>query len=357
MPKIINVESEIPPIQITQEKAVGFAKSLFSSSFKDIDRLLPIFTHSDITTRYFVKDIDWFSKEHSFEEKNNLFIENSVELGKNCIEKIIQQTEGLNYGDIDAIITICTSGIATPTIEARIMNLLPFSPYVKRIPIWGLGCAGGAAGLARAQDYCVAYPKANVLVLTIELCSLTFQVNDRSKSNLVGTALFADGVACALVSGDKSAVLVHQNRVLPSIIGTQSILKKDSLDVMGWDIRNEGMFVVFSKNIPSLVQSWLRPNVDHFLQQYEITLNDVSNFVVHPGGKKVLDAYKVSLNVTDEQLFLARKVLKDFGNMSSATVLYVLKEHFKKSIQNGEYGLALALGPGFASELLLMRWE
>ncbi|WP_335869657.1 type III polyketide synthase [Bacillus sp. 2205SS5-2] len=357
MPKIINVETALPPYKITQAKAASFAKNMFADSFKNIDRLLSIFENSDIQSRYFVQEIDWFQQKHSFEEKNNLFIEKAVELGKKSVEAIIDITDGLSYDNIDAIFTICTSGLATPTIEARIMNLLPFSPHVKRIPIWGLGCAGGAAGLSRAYDYCLAYPKANVLVITVELCSLTFQANDRSKSNFVGTALFADGVACALVSGDNSDVCRHLKEPKPSIVGTLSTLKKDSLDVMGWNVKNEGMFVVFSKDIPSLVSTWLEPNTVGFLNQYGLELEDISIIVAHPGGKKVLDAYQTSLHLSEKQLQLSKQVLNEYGNMSSATVLYVLKEQLKKKVDRNQYGLAFALGPGFSSELLLLRWS
>ncbi|MFD2680622.1 type III polyketide synthase [Bacillus seohaeanensis] len=357
MPKIVSVETALPPHRITQDKTTAFAESLFKQDFHDIGRLLKVFQNGEIETRYFVNDLEWFSRPHTFQEKNDLFIEYAVKLGARAIEQCLQHNMKAEYSDIDAIFTICTTGLATPSIEARIMNKLPFSPHVKRIPIWGLGCAGGASGLARAYEYCLAFPEANVLVLSVELCSLTFQHGDRSKSNLVGTSLFADGVACALVCGNQSKLLLNQVTPLPNIFATQSTLMKDSLDVMGWDIRNEGLYVVFSKDIPSIVMNWLSPNVERFLFENNIGMDNIHHFVAHPGGKKVVEAYQQALGFGKEMIEEPMNVLKQFGNMSSATILYVLKNFMNKSISEGEIGLGAALGPGFSSELLLMRWE
>ncbi|MGM0845452.1 MAG: type III polyketide synthase [Bacillota bacterium] len=357
MPKIIKVETVNPPFSIKQDEVAVFAENLFSEDFKDIKRLLPVFQNGEIESRYFVHDIEWFKTPRSFQEKNDSFIENAVNLGTEAIRKVIENTDSLTYGDIDTIFTICTTGLATPSIEARIMNHLPFPEHVKRIPLWGLGCAGGASGLSRAYEYCLAFPKANVLVLTIELCSLTFQHGDRSKSNLIGTSLFADGVACSLVSGDESHVVKQAKAPYPNIFATQSTTMKNSLDVMGWDIKNDGLFVVFSKDIPSIIEEWLKPNVEKLLNQNNLTLKDINHFVAHPGGKKVIEAYREALKLEESLLDISRHTLRKFGNMSSATIQYVLKEHMSKEIKAGEIGLGVALGPGFSSELLLMRWE
>ncbi|BCB04472.1 type III polyketide synthase [Bacillus sp. KH172YL63] len=356
MPKILSVEKEVPPVKITQKEASEFAKQLFSSSFKDIGRLINVFQNGEIESRYFVNDLQWFSKEHSFREKNDAYICHAVDLGSRVIRKTLTEHR-LTMNDIDAIITISSSGISTPSIEARIMNSLPFSPHIKRIPLWGLGCAGGAGGLARAYEYCLAFPEATVLVLSIELCSLTFQHGDRSKSNLIGTSLFADGVACAVVCGDDSTVLEGVSQPLPAIIATQSTLLEDSLDVMGWEVKDNGLYVVFSKDIPALVKNWLRPNVEGFLDQHGVKLGGINHFVAHPGGKKVIEAYREALGMDESMTSEALKVLKEYGNMSSATILYVLKEFMDKGCSRGDIGLGTALGPGFSSELLLMRWE
>ncbi|MDQ0245334.1 alkylresorcinol/alkylpyrone synthase [Bacillus fengqiuensis] len=362
MPKIVSVGTAIPPFELKQQETLEFARRLFSEKFKDIERLLTVFSNGQIETRHFAKDLSWFQKEHTFEEKNNAFIEAAIELGVkavgHCLQSDIYLKEPIAHQDIDAIFYISTTGLATPSIEARIMNRLPFSPHTKRIPIWGLGCAGGASGLARAYEYCLAFPNAKVLVLCVELCSLTFQPNDYSKSNLIGTSLFADGVACVLLAGDK--VNVHRfskHPVHPAILDTQSTLMPHSEDVMGWDIKNDGLYVIFSRDIPSIVQSWYGGQVNPFLEQHGLTTKDIRHFIAHPGGKKVLEAYAEALDLPPAMIELPFHVLKQHGNMSSVTVLYVLHEFMQKRAATGEYGLITALGPGFSSELLLVEWR
>jgi alkylresorcinol/alkylpyrone synthase len=362
MPTIISIAEAVPPYEIKQDRVSEFAKELFSDSFKDIDRLLRAFQNGQIEKRHFVKNLEWFKMDRSFEEKNNIYIESAVSLGKEAIEKCLRNRHFLRteipYDEIDAFFFISTTGIATPSIDARIMNQLPFHPHVKRIPIWGLGCAGGASGLSRAFEYCLAYPDAKVLILSVELCSLTFQRNDLSKSNLIGTSLFADGVACALMVGDGVEINGIRNKIaVPEIIATQSTLMPDSLEVMGWEIKNEGLFVVFSRDIPQIIEKWLKPNVSSFLEGCHMDLGDIDYFIAHPGGKKVLDAYVTSLGISPTMNDVSLDVLKNFGNMSSATILYVLKRFMEKNVMPGSYGLATALGPGFSSELLLLRWR
>ena len=362
MPTIISVAEVTPPFEVNQNQASEFAHELFSESFKDIERLLRAFQNGQIEKRHFVKNIDWFKEDKTFEEKNTAYIESAVELGREAIVKCLHNTNFLTrnipYQDIDAIFFVSTTGIATPSIEARIMNLLPFQRHTKRIPIWGLGCAGGAAGLSRAYEYCLTFPKAKVLVLSVELCSLTFQRNDLSKSNFIGTSLFADGVACALVCGDDSNYCDYRKKkTSPFIIATQSTLMPDSLDVMGWDIKSNGLYVVFSRDIPNIIENWLKPNVTEFLTENQVSLETINYFIAHPGGKKVIDAYVKSLEIPPSMTEVSLDVLKQFGNMSSATILFVLNRFMEKEIPEGAYGLGTALGPGFSSELHLMRWQ
>ncbi|MEH7384737.1 3-oxoacyl-[acyl-carrier-protein] synthase III C-terminal domain-containing protein [Bacillus sp. JJ1521] len=361
MPKVLSVGICNPPNKINQSKTTEFIRDLFYEQFPDIDRLIKVFANSEIEERYFSETLEWYGKEHSFEEKNNTYIEKAVTYGaeaiRNCLRNQNLLANMINPREIDAIFFISSSGIATPSIEAKIMNKIDFGPHTKRIPIWGLGCAGGASGLARAFDYCKAYPKAKVLVLAVELCSLTFQKNDFTKSNLIGTSLFADGTACVCISGEE--VQHHSiSNVLPTFVSSQSTLLADSEDVMGWDIKNTGLHVIFSKDIPSIVKSWLKGNVDEFLHANQLEINDTRHFIAHPGGKKVLDAYEAALEIPSSMTDIAREVLRRQGNMSSVTVLYVLKEFMEKQLgHEGDYGLVTALGPGFSSELVLLQWR
>lgn len=360
MPAIVSIAEAHPPFKLGQNEVMDFARNLFSQSFKDIERLLKVFQSGQIEKRHFAKDLKWFEADKSFEEKNDAYIKSAVELGsaavKNCLHSQTFLKENINYDEIDAIFTISSTGIATPSIDARIMNILPFSPHTKRIPIWGLGCAGGASGLARAYEYCLAFPKAKVLVLTFEFCSLTFQRNDHSKSNLIGASLFADGVACALMVGDEVDRSTFQKvSAVPKVISTHSTTLKDSIDVMGWQVKNEGLYVIFSKDIPTILETELKPAVFHFLSNHHLHMDDIRHFIAHPGGKKVLDAYEKSLSISTEKTQVSRDVLRQFGNMSSVTIIYVLKRFMEKG-NLGDVGLATALGPGFSSELLLLRW-
>ncbi|MBU9710689.1 type III polyketide synthase [Evansella tamaricis] len=361
MPAVVSVSTETPPFTITQKETEHIVRELFRDSFPDIDRLMKIFDNGQIEQRNFVVPKEWFQTNHPFQEKNNLYISESVRLGKkaitNCLTKDSHLSTPIRENEIEAIFYVSSSGLATPTIESRIMNELPFSQHTKRIPIWGLGCAGGAAGIGRAYEYCLAYPNAKVLVLCSELCSLTFQRNDIRKSNLIGSSLFADGVACALVVGNE--VLEKEPLItspVPYIKGTQSTLMPNSEDVMGWEVTNDGLRVIFSKDIPSIIKDWLKPNVEEFLIQHALTLTDINYFVAHPGGKKVLEAYEESLGFSREMTSIPRNVLKKNGNMSSPTVLYVLKEFMDLHTEDYHKGILTALGPGFSSELILLEW-
>ncbi len=359
MPKILSVSTHDLPVEIQQEQAVELTRSLFSKRYKDIERLLRVFQNGDIKKRNVCMPLEWYAHSHDFEERNQLYIQHAVQIGEqailHCLKGDGTLRETVSPTSIDAIFFISSSGISTPSIEVRIMNRLPFLDDTKRIPIWGLGCAGGAAGISRAYEYCLAFPKANVLVLALELCSLTFQKDDYSKSNLVGVSLFSDGAACALVAGDESTL--QASCAMPRIVATTSKLMPNSEDVMGWDVKSNGLYVVFSKSIPAIITDWLGPFVHQFLDKHHLSKDDIIHFVAHPGGKKVLQAYENALRFTDHKTKISRNILREHGNMSSPTILYVLKQFMKNNPIAGEYGLMAALGPGFCGELLLLKWE
>lgn len=361
MPKIISASTISPPYMLTQEETLNFARKLFANSFQNIDRMLKVFQNGGIQTRYFCVPLEWFNKEHSLQERNNLYIECAEEFGRKAVLACLNDSPYLektvSCEEIEAIFFISSTGMSTPSIEARIMNHLPFSANTKRIPIWGLGCAGGAAGLSRAYEYCLAFPKAKVLVLSVELCSLTFQRDDHSKSNLIGTSLFADGIGCVLMAGDEvDTTELCRLETVPSIISTMSTLMPNSEDVMGWDIKDNGLYVIFSKDIPHIIEQWLLPNVETFLSRNGVCLEDIGHFVAHPGGRKVIEAYRSALGMDPDKLKISQQILVNYGNMSSATILYVLDQYLQNNIPSGQLGLLAALGPGFSSEMLLAEW-
>lgn len=353
MPIITHVETVNAPYLASQAETVAIVRDLFQSHYPNIDRLLKVFDNGEIEQRYFAAPLDWLKEERSFQEKNDLYIEQSVKMGKEAVEKCLQNT-GTDKEEIAAFFFISSSGLSTPTIDIRIMNELSFPPHVKRIPLWGLGCAGGAAGISRAHEYLRAYPKEKVLVLCIELCSLTFQQKDMSKSNFIGTSLFADGAACVLMEGEE----VKRTGVALMTKDTHSVWMKHSEDVMGWKVKDSGLHVLFSRDIPTLIEKWLKPNVEQFLEKVNKPWQHVDYFIAHPGGKKVIDAYEKSLSLSENKTSASRAVLRKQGNMSSPTVLYVLKHvmdwHQPKSNKNG---LLTALGPGFCAEMVWLEWR
>lgn len=353
MPSIVSVATAVPPHQVTQQTAREYARAVFGPSIKEIDRYLTIFDNAQIDTRYLSESPEWFTEPHSFGEANDLFIDMACKLGEEAARRCMERAQ-VTPDQIDHIIFVSTTGLAAPSIDARLMTLLNLSPHTRRTPIWGLGCAGGLGGLARAQEYVRAFPTHRVLLVTVELCTLTIQHNDRSKRNLVALSLFGDGAAAVLVAGDQ--VADHAGNPGPRIIDTRSTLFPDSLDLMGWDIVDDGFRVIFGTRIPSVVTHHYRDLATQFLALHRLTPESIDHHIYHPGGAKVLQAYQSSLDLSLEALADSRAVLREYGNMSSATIFFVLERFLDNAtIQPGETGLLCVFGPGFSAELALIE--
>lgn len=347
MPKLCAVRTSVPPYRIGQPEVRSFAERIFRSRVRDIDRLLPVFEHAGIEQRYFSVPIEWFEKDHSLEEKNEVYIRSATALGASASRTLLEDTDTAPE-QIDCIFYINTTGLATPSIDARLVNVLGLRPDIRRTPIWGLGCAGGAAGLRHAYDYLLGHPTHRVLLVAVELCGLTFMQDDHSKSNLVASALFGEGAAAVLLCGDEV------DAVGPAIRAVQSTFYPDSLDIMGWNIVSRGMQVVFNKRIPTIVSEKARPELDTFLKNHGLTRADITDYLYHPGGMKVLEAYQEALGVNGDSFELSRGVLRDYGNMSSVTVLFVVDRYLKRRTPQNGHAVISALGPGFCSESLLI---
>lgn len=349
MPRIIAVATAVPEYHLDQTAASEFARNHFKSRLKELNRLLPIFANSGIKNRYFCRPLEWMLHARSLEERNQAYIECATELSATAALKLFEQAN-MSPHDFDYIIYINTTGLSTPSIDARLINELDLRHDIHRSPIWGLGCAGGTAGLSHAYRYLLGHPKAKVLLIATELCGLTFLPDDYSKSNLVATALFGEGSAAVLLTGDEVAGDGLD------IIGTKSTFYPDSLDVMGWNIVSHGLQVVFAQRIPDIVKEHAAKDVSDFLIEHNLTLADISAFLFHPGGTKVIKAYEKALDLHNNELGLSRSILDDYGNMSSVTVLYVLQRYMNQNKEgNGGYGILSALGPGFCSESMLIK--
>jgi alkylresorcinol/alkylpyrone synthase len=355
-PRIIAVATATPPIATSQRDARAFAARLFAGLLAQDARLLDIFDHAQISTRYSCVPIDWIEQPHSFAEKNARYVEEAVRLACEVCVAVLRRA-GLAPADIDHVIFVSSTGIATPSIDAMVANRLGFRGDVRRTPVWGLGCAGGAAGLSRARDFALADPQARVLLVALELCSLTFLNNDFSKRNLVALSLFGDGAAAAIVAGGGVRRNGGATRPL-QMRASRSTLWKDTLDVMGWEMEDAGLRVVFSRSIPSIVLEHVRPSLEAFLADNALSLADVRHVVAHPGGIKVLQAYAEALSLDAGALVHARDVLRRFGNMSSPSCLFVLERFLESGdIAPGDDAVIMALGPGFSAEYLLVRGE
>ncbi len=352
MAKVISVATHDPPVRVEQDEVKEFASRMFSGRSAEFERLAGVFTNASVETRHFTQEKTWYGEEHGFSERNRLYIENAVEMSAVCARDCLSAA-GMNPEEFDHIIFVSSTGISTPSIDARLHNILGFNPHIRRTPVWGIGCAGGAVGLSRALEYTTAMPDHSALVVAIELCGLTFQKNDFGKSNLIGTSLFSDGVAAALVVGDRHPL---SDRKGVTLLSSLSTIYNNSLDVMGWDVRDTGLKVIFSKDIPTIVRNSVRQNIEEIGAIAHIGLDQIKHYVIHPGGPKVIDAYEEALGLVNDEMRFTRSVLRKHGNMSSPTVLYVMKEFMESGeYKPGEYGLISALGPGFSSELILFR--
>lgn len=346
MARIISTAIAPPSYRVSQDQAKEFARHHFSSRLENINALLPIFEHAEIESRHFCVPPEWFLTSKDFRKKNEIYIEWATKLAEEASRKCLENVD-ITSDEIDYIIFVSTTGLATPSIDARLINIMKMRSDIRRAPVWGFGCLGGAAGLSMAFNYIKAYPDSKVLVVAVELCGLTFQYGDFSKSNFVAIALFADGAAAALIAGDGDG---------PEIIATESKIWPDSLDVMGWNFLNDGMQVVFSKAIPAIVSRHAHENISSFVGKYGLSLGDLEYYLIHPGGVKVIEAYERSLGINSRKLQLSREILKNYGNMSSATILYILDSFLQSDgMEQGNFGLITSLGPGFSSECLLFK--
>ena len=325
------------------------AATLFGTTEGGFHRLAPLYRNAQIHQRHSCVPLDWFLGEHGFAERNALFLEHATRLLTQAASDALAQA-GLRPDEIDTIVTVCSSGIATPALDTRVMANLAFRPDVQRLPVFGLGCAGGVLGLSRAAAMARAEPSSNGLLLVVELCSLTFRKQDRSKSNIVATALFGDGAAAAVITCRRDA---EGAETAPRMGPWGEHTWPASLDVMGWDVADDGLKVVFSRDIPSLVRDELRPVVDAFLARHAIELRQIDEFVCHPGGAKVVDALEDCFELQRGALRHARDTLRDHGNMSAVTVLFVLRASLDASPTGRR--LLTTRGPGFTAGLMVLE--
>ncbi len=344
-PRVLSVATALPPHRVPQETAKDFARAMFSGAYRDVERLLPVFDHVQIEGRNFCVPPAWFYEDHGFPEKNALYVENALDLSEKAARRALDRA-GVEAGDVGAIFFVSTTGLSTPSIDSKLMPRLGLSEHTRRVPVWGLGCAAGVGGLSLAADHARLYPEKPVLLVGVELCGLTFQWGDRSKASLVAGALFGDGAAAAVLGSPPDGEAAG-----PEILGGHSTTWPGTEDIMGWDIVESGFKVVLSRSIPDLIRKRMPENLRMAASSVGLAPEDLRHFVTHPGGAKVLDAFEEVLGLGPGGLHLSREVLRDQGNMSSVTVLFILERLLEsEECSPGEHGVVSALGPGFSAE-------
>lgn len=300
--------------------------------------------------RHLALPIERYDELIDWGERNNHWINVAEDLAEQSICRALTRA-GLSEADLDAIFFVSVTGIAAPSIDGRLINRMNLRTNIKRVPVFGLGCVAGAAGIARAADYVRGYPKQNAVLVAVELCSLTWQRNDHSAANLISTALFGDGAAAVIVSG------AERDAGGPEVLATCSSFYRGTEDVMGWDISSDGFKIVLSTDVPDMVRKHLAHDVDAFLAEQGLERDDISTWIVHTGGPKVLEATAEALDLPDGALQVSWDCLARAGNLSSASVLMVLEEFMnRRRPAAGSYSVLAAMGPGFCSELVLLRW-
>lgn len=341
-PRLLALKTAVPPHVLEQPTVAEIARTLFGGK-TNIERMLPVFKNSGIERRYSCVAPAWYLAEHGWKERNDIYVENAVKLFENIARACLAEAS-LAPDDIDAVVTVSTTGIATPSLDALIVEQMNLRRDIARLPIFGFGCAGGVLGLARSAMLAKARPGAKVLFLCVELCALTFRKDDVSKSNIVATALFGDGAAGAIISTDGDGP-----RLGPSGEHTWP----DSLGIMGWDIEEDGFKAIFSKSIPELVEKEFESVLSDFLKSNELKLGDFDAFACHPGGAKVLTALERVFRLEEGGLKESREVLGRYGNMSAVTVLFVLER--MRVRERRQRILMSTLGPGFTAAFMTLE--
>jgi alkylresorcinol/alkylpyrone synthase len=348
--RILSASSALPRNHYPQKVLVDAFRRHWGQKIERFDILERLHAATKVDGRYLVLPLESYPLAN-WGEANNAWIDAAQELGQEAICKALQQA-GLSGKDIAAFFFVSITGVSSPSIEARLINKMDLNLNVKRVPIFGLGCVAGAAGLARAADYVKAYPNEVALLLSVELCSLTVQQDDLSVANLISSGLFGDGVAAVLVGGED-----HESTGGPDILATRSVFYPETEHVMGWDISHKGFQIVLSRDVPEVVLKNLRADVDSFLGDLGLSRQDLQSWVIHTGGPKVLEATETALELPSGALDASWQCLSRTGNLSSASVLFVLEEVMKhRRPKPGTLGLLAAMGPGFCCELLLLRW-
>ncbi len=342
--RLMGNSTVVPPHQLPQDFVLRRVEDLMGHHFPDFERRAGMFANAGINRRYAVQPLEWYEQSQDFASRSAAYIEGAERLFVDAARSALASAN-VNPEDVGTVVTVSSTGVATPTLEARTHKVLGFSPSVRRVPLFGLGCAGGVTGLALAARLARATPGSVVLLVCVELCTTCFRKDDPSVSDLVASALFGDGAAAVCLQAGDGRAAIHGEGM--------EHLWPDTLDIMGWSVETSGLRVIFDRSIPKFTEAHYRDAVDTVLEASGIGLGEIDRFICHPGGAKVIEAIEQSLDLDTGTLDHERDVLADYGNLSAPTVLFVL-DRVLKSRQSGTFMLA-SLGPGFTASFLPLR--
>ena len=352
-PLVRAVGRALPKHYADQETLIAAFREAWAGAHFNVERLEELHRAVQVSGRYLAVPIERYKTLASFEQRNAAWMEAAVELGEEAVRAALERA-GLEPREVGHLFFVTTTGIATPSIDARLANRLRLASGVRRTPIFGLGCAAGAAGIARASDYLRAFPTQVAVMLSVELCSLTLQRDDFSIPNIISSGLFGDGAAAVVLTGSRRP---RGREAAPRVIATGSVFYPDTERVMGWDIVDSGFKVVLSAKVPQVVREHVRQDVDGFLAAHGLDRSHIRHWIVHTGGPRVLQAFEETLELPPEALARSWRSLRETGNLSSAAVLFVLGELLDSGeAKRGDHGLLMSMGPGFFSELVLLQW-
>jgi alkylresorcinol/alkylpyrone synthase len=344
------VATALPSNYVSQDRLSDELASFWRRSGAKVDTCERLHRAAMVNSRYLALPIFEYRDLVSFESRNSVWMRVAPELGREAAHAALSIAQ-IDPQDIDHLFLVTGTGVATPSIDTRIIQALTMKSEVKRTPIFGLGCAGGAAAVARAADYLRSFPNQRALLIAVELCSLTLQLSDTSVANQIASGLFGDGAAAAILSGGAIA-----DSRAPQVLAGRSVLYPDTEQVMCWDIVDTGFKIVMSPAIPELVHHKVPNDVDNFLAEHNLERQQIKHWIAHTGGPKVLRALEAGLGLEPSALERSWQSLYRMGNLSSASVLFVLADWLKaKEASTGDYGLVVGLGPGFCLELVLLR--
>ena len=350
---IASVAGALPDHHYTQDELIAGFIRFWAEQHHNPDRLVRLHGAVQVGGRNLALPMDQY-QNMSFGEANDAFIRVGTDIGERAIRKALEEAN-LEPTDIDVIFTTTVTGIATPSLDARLVNRLGLRSDVKRVPMFGLGCVAGAAGISRMNDYLAGHPDQVAVLLSVELCSLTLQRGDFSVPNMIASGLFGDGAAAVVGLGKNRGHAM--NCTGPQVVETRSRFYPDTERVMGWDVEDTGFKIVLAASVPDVVRRFIRADVDAFLAEQSLTIEGIEKWICHPGGPKILTAFEECLDLPDGALDKTWVSLKEIGNLSSSSVLFVLRDTLADMEPKGdERGMLMAMGPGFCSELVLLKW-